>query len=74
MVISKNYLGQYINVANTFIPLYHMILLHIKTMEINCVSCKKNIANKNSSVKKKTKKINARIKLCCMWQVKIELH
>ena len=30
---------------------YSLFLHHIKTMETYCVSCKKNTANKNSSVK-----------------------
>ena len=43
----------YINVANTFLSLYQMTLVCIKTMEGSWVSCKKNNANKNSSVKRK---------------------
>ena len=43
----------FINVANTFISLYQMTLVCIKTMEGSWVSCKKNNANKNSSVKRK---------------------
>ena len=41
------------NVANTSIPLYQIILLHMKAMNSYCVSCKKkkNSANKNSSVR-----------------------
>ena len=41
-----------------------------------CVSCKKNTANENSSVKrtKKKKKINACIKLYCLWRAKIKVY
>ena len=35
-----------VNVANTLIPFHQIILLHIKTMENSCVSCKNNTANK----------------------------
>ena len=49
-VISNNCLRQHINVANTFIPLYQIILLQIKAIEMYCVTCKRNIANKSSSV------------------------
>ena len=44
---------KYINVANTFIPLYQMILLHVISMEMYCVSFKKNTENKSSGVKGK---------------------
>ena len=60
-VISKNYLWQYISVANTFIPLYQIILLHIKATVTYCGSCKqihgscKQILKTEILVLKKTK-------------------
>ena len=43
-------------------------------METYCVSCKKNTANKNSCVRKLTKRINAFIKLYCLLQEKDKVH
>ena len=48
----KKLLRHYINAVNSFIPLHQIILLYIKTMDIYCVSCKENIVNKNSRVRR----------------------
>ena len=52
--------------------LWKILYQMIKTC---CVSCKKNTANENSSVKRtKKKKINACIKLYCLWRAKIKVY
>ena len=46
----------------------------IQMIKTCCVSCKKNTANENSSVKRTKKKINACIKLYCLWRAKIKVY
>ena len=44
-------------------------------METYHVSCKKNTTNKNSSVRKtKQNRLMLFIKLCCLWQDKVNIH
>ena len=45
-----------------------------ETMETYCVSFKKNTANENSSIRKTKQNRLMLIKLCCLWQEKIDFH
>ena len=46
------YLWQYIKVVNRFIPLYHIVLVQIKTIATYYVSWKKKPVNRNSSMRR----------------------
>ena len=71
-VISKKYLGQYINVSNTFFPLHQIILLQVKVTTTYWQHFKKLRAK--TLVLEELNYINAYINLCCLCQEKIMVY